>query len=217
MANRQSALQEASRLAAWVLRVIGRELRVARILAGQTQRDVAAILRTSTSHVSRVEHGLIRGLTMAQLHRHAAAVGLKPYVNLYPLVARPLDRAQLQLFERLRARISAVWTVTLEATMPIRGDLRAADAMLAIPGCRCVVEIVTRLADFQAQLRSARRKVRDLGADRLILVLAATPTNRRAVRDSGRAVDDAFPVRTKEALRRLAAGTDPGGDALILL
>jgi transcriptional regulator with XRE-family HTH domain len=197
--------------------MIGRELRVARIVAGQTQKQIAAALRTSTSHVSRVEHGLIRGLTMAQLHRHAAVVGLKPYINLYPLIARPLDRAQLQLFERFRARIAGGWAVTLEATMPIRGDLRAADAVLAIPGCRCVVEIITRLADFQAQLRAARRKVRDLGADRLILVVAATPTNRRAIRDSGRAVDDAFPLRTKEGLRRLAAGGDPGGDALILL
>ena len=197
--------------------MIGRELRVARILAGLTQKQVAATLRTSPSHVSRAEHGLIRGLTMAQLHQHAAAVGLKPYVNLYPLVARPLDRAQLHLFERFRSRIGAAWNVTLEATMPIQGDLRAADAVLAIPGCRCVVEIITRLADFQAQLRSARRKVRDLGADRLVLVVAATPTNRRAIRDSGRAVDDAFPVRTKQALHRLAAGTDPGGDALVLL
>jgi transcriptional regulator with XRE-family HTH domain len=195
----------------------GRELRVARIIGGQTQKQVATTLHTSNTHVSRVEHGLIRGLTMAQLHRHAAAVGLKPYVNLYPLVARPLDRAQLLLFDRFRSRIAAAWNVTLEATIPIRGDLRAADAVLAIAGCRCVVEIITRLADFQAQLRSGRRKARDLGADRLILVVAATPTNRRAIRDAGRAVDDAFPVRTKQALRSLAAGADPGGDALILL
>jgi len=217
MANRQSILQEASRAASWVLRMIGRELRVARILAGMTQKQVAAALHTSTSHVSRVEHGLIMGLTMHQLHRHAAVIGLKPYVNLYPLVARPLDSAQLQLFGRFRARIAPTWKVVLEATMPIRGDLRAADALLSLPGCRCVVEIVTRLADFQAQLRSARRKVRDLEADRLIMVVAATHTNRRAIRDSGRAVDEAFPVRTKEGLRALALGADPGGDALILL
>jgi transcriptional regulator with XRE-family HTH domain len=217
MANRQSALQEASRAAAWVLRMIGRELHVARITAGMTQRQVAAALHTSTSHVSRVEHGLIRGLTMAQLHRHAAVVGLRPYVNLYPLIARPLDSAQLQLFERFRPRIAAEWRVALETPMPIPGDLRAADALLSIPGCRCVIELITRLADFQAQLRSARRKVRDLGANRLILVVAGTHTNRRAIRDSGRAVDEAFPVRTKEALIRLAAGADPGGDALILL
>ena len=197
--------------------MIGRELRVARILTGKTQQHVGTALHRSNSHVSRVEHGLIRGLTMTQLHRHAAVVGLKPYVSLYPLIARPLDSAQLQLYERFRPRIASTWKVTLEATMPIRGDLRAADAVLTIPGCRCVVEIITRLADFQAQLRSARRKVRDLQADRLILVVAATQTNRRAIRDSGRAIDEAFPVRTKRALRALAAGADPGDDALIVL
>lgn len=101
--------------------------------------------------------------------------------------------------------------------MPISGDLRAADALLAIPGCRCVVEVITRLADFQAQLRSARRKVRDLRAHRLILVLAGTDTNRRAIRDAGSAVDTAFPIRTKQALDLLARGVDPGADALILL
>lgn len=50
--------------------------------------------------------------------------------------------------------------------MPLAGDLRAADALVSIPNCRIVVEVITRLADFQAQLRAARRKQRDLGAHR---------------------------------------------------
>lgn len=66
MANRQSPIAEAGRLAAWVLREIGRELRVARITSGMTQGQVAARLNTSISHISRVEHGLLKGLTMAQ-------------------------------------------------------------------------------------------------------------------------------------------------------
>ena len=82
--------------------------------------------------------------------------------------------------------------------MPIAGDLRAADALISIEGCRCMVEIITRLADFQGQLRAARIKLRDLG----LLLTALT---------------DAFPVGTKVALARFGAGLDPGGDALILL
>ena len=197
MANRQSRIGEAARLADWVLREIGRELRVARILSGMTQGQVAAILHTSTSHVSRVEHGLIKGITLTQLFRHAAVVGQKPYIKLFPLVARPMDHAQLALFTRFRERIGNAWQVIVEAPMPIVGDLRAGDALLSIPGCRCVVEVITRLADLQAQLRSARRKVRDLEADRLIFVVLGTETNRRALRDAGRAVDDAFPLRTR--------------------
>ncbi len=217
MANRQSRIGEAARLADWVLREIGRELRVARILSGMTQGQVAAILHTSTSHVSRVEHGLIKGITLTQLFRHAAVVGQKPYIKLFPLVARPMDHAQLALFTRFRERIGNARQVIVEAPMPIVGDLRAGDALLSIPGCRCVVEVITRLADLQAQLRSARRKVRDLEADRLIFVVLGTETNRRALRDAGRAVDDAFPLRTKAALARLVEGVDPGADALIML
>lgn len=128
-----------------------------------------------------------------------------------------MDHAQLALFTRFRERIGNSWQVIVEAPMPIAGDLRAGDALLSIPGCRCVVEVITRLADLQAQLRSARRKVRDLEADRLIFVVLGTETNRRALRDAGRAVDDAFPLRTKAALARLVEGVDPGADALIML
>ncbi len=217
MANRQSRTGDAARLADWVLREIGRELRVARILAGMTQGQVAESLQFSISHVSRVEHGLIKGISLPNLFRHAAVVGLKPYIKLYPLVSRPMDHAQLALFARFRERISDAWHVIVEAAMPIVGDLRAADALLHIPTCRCVVEVITRLADLQAQLRSARRKVRDLEADRLIFVVLGTETNRRALRDAGRAATDAFPMRTKGALQRLADGMDPGADALIML
>lgn len=185
--------------------------------AGMTQTAVGMRLGRAGSHVSRVEHGLIAGLTMAQLHRHAATVGLKPWINLFPAVSRPLDHAQLALLATLRSRLHPAWRVDLEVPMPIPGDLRAADAVIARPGVRIVVEAITRLADFQGQLRAARRKVRDLGADRLILALAATRTNRHALRDAGSAVGDAFPVGMRTALIRLEAGDDPGGDSLLLI
>lgn len=217
MANRQSLIGQAARTGMWSLRQVGRELRVARLTAGLRQRDVGDRLHRSASHVSRVEHGLIAGVSLPQLHTHAAIVGLKPYVRLYPAVARPLDRPQLMLLTRFRERLGAGWRVVLEAPVPIRGDLRAADAMISLPGCRIVVEAITRLADLQAQVRAARHKARDLSADRMIFVVAATETNRRAVRDAGAAAWDAFPVGSRECLRALAASRDPGGDALLFL
>ena len=217
MANRQSALREAGRAASWSLRMVGRELRVSRIAGGMTQRAVGERIGRAASHVSRVEHGLIAGLTMAQLYRHAATVGLKPFVNLYPAVSRPLDHAQLGLLAAFRGRLHRAWNVDLEVPMPIAGDLRAADAVISRPGVRVMVEVITRMADFQAQLRAARRKVRDLNADRLVFVVAGTTTNRHALRDAGAAVRDAFPIESRPALRRLEAGEDPGGDALLLL
>lgn len=217
MANRQSAVREGARFGVWLLREIGRELRVARLIAGMTQSQVATVLGTSASHISRVEHGLIKGFGLVALSRQGAVVGLKPWIRLYPTVARPLDSAQLALFEKFRARIGTAWEVVIEAPMPLAGDLRAADATLTIPGCRCMVEVITRLADFQAQVRSAHRKQRDIGAARLILVVAGNDTNRRALRDAGVAVRDGFPLDTKATLRALAAGVDPGADGLVLL
>jgi transcriptional regulator with XRE-family HTH domain len=217
MANRQSPLHDASRLGLQLLRETGQELRVARITRGMTQKQVARLMSTSNSWVSRVEHGLIRGIGLPAITRHAAAVGLKPWIRLFPLASRPLDHAQLALFARFRERIGDSWQVVLEAPMPRMSDLRAADVLLVRPGCQCVVELVTRLADLQAQLRNGRLKVRDLGADRLIFVVAGTSANRRMLRAVGPALEAAFPVATRLALERLVAGADPGGDAVVLL
>lgn len=217
MANRQSIQSDAARFGLWLTREAGRELRLARITAGLRQTDVAKRLATSVTHVSRVENGLIRRVGLYDVSRHAAAVGLKPYMRFYPAVARPLDHAQLALLEAFRSRIATAWSVALEVPMPIAGDLRAVDAIISLPGCRCAVEVITRLADLQAQLRSARLKQRDVGADRLIFVVRGSTTNRRVVRSIGSALESAFPIGTRLALQRLAGAMDPGGDALILL
>jgi transcriptional regulator with XRE-family HTH domain len=217
MANRTSPLRDAAQFADWLLRDVGREFRVARLASGKTQRQLAATLGVHHSHVSRVEHGHIRHIGLPQLSRHAAALGLKPWLRFFPVASRPLDEAQLRLWAALRERLHPSWQITLEAPMPQPGDLRAADVLLTTPTLRCMIELITRLADLSGQTRSARLKLRDIRADRLILVVAANETNRRALRAGGPAVTDTFPVGTREALERLAQGHDPGGDALILL
>ena len=62
---------------------MGRELRLARRTAGMRQQDVARVIGTSKSRVCRVEHGQIATLSLEDLSRHAAAVGLKPYLKLF--------------------------------------------------------------------------------------------------------------------------------------
>jgi len=133
VANRQSIVRDAAQLGDWLLRDVGRELRVARLLSGGTQREVGERLGRSASHVSRVERGRIRSFGLRDLSKHAAIVGLKPWIGLYPRGPRPLDHAQLALLNRFRTRIAPTWRVELEVTVPIRGDLRAADALLAAP------------------------------------------------------------------------------------
>lgn len=216
-ANRTSPLNEATR---WALRMndtAGQELRIARIAAGKTQRQVAVTLGTSASTISRRERGFLRRTSLLDVTRHASVVGLRCSVRFYPAYRRPLDAPQLELIARLLRRVHASWSAATEVPMPIGGDLRAADLTLETAACRVVVEAVTRLIDIQAQLRPARLKARDLGAQRVILLVAATHANRRLIRAAGPALQSAFPIRPRDALRALADGRDPGGDALLAL
>ena len=217
MANRTRPIYEASRLARWQLAEIGRELRVARLSAGMRQVDVARLLGTSTSRICRVEHGQVKTLQLSALARHAAAVGLKPSVKLYPLGRRPLDRPQLELLGRFKRRLHPAWSWETEVAMPIAGDLRSGDCRIGIPRCSILVEAYTRLSDYQGQTASAERKKRDLGADRLILLIGASHANRRSMAAASSVAAGSFPLATKATLEALSAGRDPGADAIVFL
>jgi hypothetical protein len=59
-------------------------------------------------------------------------------------------------------------------------------------------------------------KKRDLGADRLILLVADTPNNRRVL-ELHPELHEPFPVGTRKCLAALGRGEDPGGDCLVFL
>jgi transcriptional regulator with XRE-family HTH domain len=214
---RASQLHEASIRATRILHDLGRELRLARISAGLNQATVARRLATSQSRINRVERSANVRPSLEELARHASAVGLRLHVRAYPTQRRVLDQPQLELLGRLRARTRADAQWDVEFPVPIRGDLRACDARIGIGGATVIVEAVTRLADVQAQVRAAQLKRRDMNADRLILLLAATDTNRRALRAAEPVLADAFPIRTAAALRALSRGIPPPADAIVLL
>jgi predicted XRE-type DNA-binding protein len=217
MPNRSAPMHEALRQARFATRELGRELRLARITSGMTQAQVARRVGTSQGQVSRFENGQLKAMTLVAAHRMAAAVGMRVYLRAYPGGRRLLDRPQIELLGRLRQRVHASWRWQLEVPVPRPSDLRAADAVLTIPACTVVVEAITRLADFQAQLRAVQVKARDLGADRLILLVGASTANRRALHEAAGLASAALPLTTRPALAALAAGSDPGADAIIVL
>lgn len=217
MATRVNQVAEADRLARWQLLEIGRELRLARITSGKRQADVGRVIGTSTAQVSRIERGKVASVAFWLLARFAGSVGLKLSVRAYPNRHRLMDAPQIDLLRRFTARAHATWWWETEVPMPLAGDLRAADAVGKITGCAAVVEVYTRLADYQAQSRSARLKKRDLGADRLVLLIAGTSANRRAFREAGDALRASFPLGTKAILKAFREGRDPGADGIVLL
>lgn len=181
------------------------------------QRDVARLTATSTSHICRVEHGQVATLSIRELARHAAAVGLKPYVKVFPLGRRLLDKPQLELLARFRSRLHRSWAWETEVPMPQAGDLRSGDCRITLGECAILVEAFTRFSDYQAQTASAARKKRDLAADRLILLLAATHANRRAMAEAAAVANGSFPLGTTAVLSALREGCDPGADGIVFL
>ena len=217
MPTRSSPIDDANR---WWRRMeldIGDQLRTARHLLGVTQKQVATALGISQSDVSRRERGRAPRLTGPALARHAAAVGLKLSIKLWPVGGGVRDEAQARHIARFLSRAAAAWRVILEAPIPKAGDLRAVDILLIGGQTRVAVEVITRLADLQAQLRAAQLKARDIGATRLVIVVAGTHANREALRAVRSTLVSSFELDARRVLTELAAGRDPGRDAIITL
>jgi transcriptional regulator with XRE-family HTH domain len=216
-ANRTSQLHEASIQATWLLQRLGRELRLARYAAGLPQGAVGDRIGLSDSEISRIERGQAAGLTVAALHRHAALVGLRVWIRLYPGGRRVLDAPQIALMDRLRARLRGSWAWQLEVPVAIEGDFRAADALLSRGDVTIAVEAITRLSDVQAQVRAAQLKRRDIGATRLLVLVGGSRANRAALREAAPLISAAFLTGTRKLVQTLADGRDPGGDCLLVL
>lgn len=180
-------------------------------------RQVGGVIGVSESEISRRELGKAPLLTGERLAVHAAAVGLRVSVKLWPIGGGIRDAAQARLVARFVARVARPWRVVLEAPIPRPGDLRAIDVLLVGTGLTIAVEAITRLADIQAQVRAAQIKARDIGASRLLLVIAATHANRRALAAARATLSPAFDLDTQWILGELSAGRDPGHDGIALI
>jgi hypothetical protein len=150
------------------------------------------------------------------LARHAAVVGLRARIRLYPGDGAVRDAGQVALIRRFRERIGPAGQWAFEVPIPRPGDQRALDAVLTVPDGRIGLEFDVRLADCQAQLRAAHLKQRDAELDRMIIVVKATHANRRALRESAPAIADAFPGTTRKLLAALAAGELPSTNGVVL-
>ena len=217
MPPRTNTLAEANRYLAWSRADAGRELRLARHNAGLTLEATGRRLGWSKTKLSRIERGRNPRVSLEDLVLIGSMVGVRPSIRFFPSVRPIRDEAQLQLLATLTRRMHPRWTHRQEVPMPRAGDLRAADQLSTIDGCRLMIEACTRFADAQAQIRAARAKQRDLGADRLLLLIEDTHTNRTAVLAAMPAVRPSFAVPARAMLAALAGGRDPGGDGLVLL
>lgn len=96
-------------------------------------------------------------------------------------------------------------------------DQRAADAVIRHGSAVVMIEAFTRFADAQAQLRAVQLKARDMGIERIVVVVAATHANRAALAAATDVLASSFPLDTRAVLRELEAGRAPGAHGLAII
>jgi transcriptional regulator with XRE-family HTH domain len=178
-------MQRGHRRGLEITRSVTTQLRDARIVAGISQRECARQLGLSQSFMSRFEANRIPDLSMVRVAELAALVGLEPSLSLHPAGIPLRDKGHEALIGRLRLRLASTWTVTREAPFPTPGDPRWWDMLLRLDVERYVVgtEAETRVRDMQAQVRRIHGRVKDGGADHVLVLLSDSAHNRALAND----------------------------------
>jgi transcriptional regulator with XRE-family HTH domain len=217
MAAQERAADRGRRRARDILVWIGSELRLARLDRGLSIDAVAAALGISNAQVSRIERALAPNVPLGVLVAFASVVGLDLVVRSYPGPRGLRDAAQVPLLDAFRSRLHASLRWAVEVPMPIAGDQRAWDGLVSGTGWRYGVEVESLPRDAQALVRRLNLKQRDGQVDGVLLVLPDTRRVRSFRQEAAAELGPAFPISGLVALRRLQAGQDPGGNAVLVI
>lgn len=196
---------------------LARDVRNARVSLGLSQRVAGGRVGMSHSQFGRIERASLAELTLDQVGRACAAVGLRLSVRAVPGGDPALDAGQLALLDRFRRRLPGTVPMATEVPLPITGDRRAWDGFIRIDGVAIGVEAEARIRDAQAVDRRCALKRRDGGVDIVILVVADTRSNRQMLALHREALRSSFPVDTRRILEALGAGRAPPASGIVVL
>jgi transcriptional regulator with XRE-family HTH domain len=198
-------------------KLILRELRLGRLDRNLSGEVLGHAVGISGAHYSRVERGLVRGLTIEQASVLLAAVGLELSVRVFPAGEPIRDAAHAALLGRLRRLLHHSLRALTEVPLPAPGDRRAWDMVVAGSSWRHGFEAETRPRDLQALERRIALKSRDGGVDAVSLLLLDSRHNREFIRAHKASLAERFPVPGARAVELLRAGAEPGPGSVILL
>jgi transcriptional regulator with XRE-family HTH domain len=217
MAARPRSIAVAAERARAARSTLGRELREARVDRDLSLDVVSEAVGISRPQLSRIERGMAPAVSLDQLARVAAAVGLDLACRLHPGGEPIRDAAHAALIGRFRSELHRSLRLRTEVPLPRDGDRRAWDALVVGPGWALPVEAETRPRDLQALQRRIGLKLRDAGLEHVLLLLLDSAHGRRLVRLHGDTLRAEFPVPGARALELLRAGVPTGGSAIVLL
>jgi transcriptional regulator with XRE-family HTH domain len=202
---------------------LGRIVRDVRLSRGLRQEDVAARGGMSRETVSRLERGLVDGITVGNLRSVSRALEMPSMVNLGwrgPEVDRLRDKEHAALVEAVAETLSdSGWVNVSEYTFNFYGERGSVDGLAWHPARRALLigEIKTRIWDLQDLLSTVDRKRRlvpellrrERGwraeAIGVVLVLPEKSTHRHLIERHAAIFDGAFPHRQIHVRRWLAA------------
>lgn len=195
---------------------IGRAFRMARRSLGLSQRHVAELVGISQSVMSRLEAGRST-CSITVLAMIGAVLGLDVVVGVHPGGTPVRDAGHIRVMTRLRARLSRPFVLKTEVPIPITGDRRAIDALIADPPVDTGFELETRLADAQALVRRTILKQRDAGVGCMVLVFPDTAMNRQAVEAAAPTLRPSFPLSSRAVLAALRAEATPSANGILFV
>lgn len=217
MSSRTRTIDVAAARGQALARSILDELRHARLDRGLSGAVVARAVGMSEAQYSRIERGLSSGLSIQQASRLLAGVGLELRVRAYPSGEPLRDAAHAALLGRFRTLLHRSLRFRTEVPFPSPTDRRAWDAVVSGDKWTVGIEAETRPRDRQALERRLALKMRDGGADHLVLLLLNSQYNREFVRAQHDVLVERFPLPGPRALQLLSAGVDPGASSVVLL
>ncbi|HET6380223.1 MAG TPA: helix-turn-helix domain-containing protein [candidate division Zixibacteria bacterium] len=191
-----------------------RELRLG---LGLSRAALALALGISPSKLQRWEHAQAPRPDVVEASMVMRLLGHDLRLNWFPVGGQARDAGHLRLVRAFLGLLPPELPRRIEASLGIPGDLRAWDVLLTVGSRMIGVAAETRLRDWQALLRREHAKLRDSGADRLLLVLWDSKSNREVVTLAGPALRQALPLDGRSVLAALRARRDPGGDGLLFL
>jgi transcriptional regulator with XRE-family HTH domain len=197
---------------------VGEEFRHARLRLALTQREVSHAARVDRADYSRIERGKLGYLSIVRACRIAAVLGLDLWIKAFPGGKSIRDAGHAARLQMLLSFVGKPLSYRIEVPLPAaadRSELRAWDAMVFGLGERTAIEFEARLYDLQAQLRRFQVKLRDDPVDHLLVVVADTRANRRALSEFTDLFVGVPRLRTDTVLKWLRAGRHPPSGVIL--
>jgi transcriptional regulator with XRE-family HTH domain len=197
--------------------ITGSEIRLSRRGAGVSLRTAAASIGMSETMFGRIERGRLPNVTVRQLAIACAAVGLKFAARSF-LDGDPIrDAGHARLLERLHRELPAGTQWRTEVPLAGRRDPRAWDAQCRLGDVTVAIEAEMRLSDVQALDRRIALKRRDANLALVILLVADTVGNRRALAIHREGLRASFPLDTRAILAAARDGRAPASSGIVVL